>query len=73
MKKVGNAETWFEKGTDPFCSLGEGASVTEKGNRQGKQIPIAVGLEGKKAEFCDFWQPVGLKTWSFKGQLAWPG
>ena len=54
---------------------GEEATVMEKGrlaHSSGQnRIPIAIGLESKMGQLHDFWQPVGFKAWSFKGQWAW--
>ena len=49
-KKVGSAEMWFRRETDPgFCGE-EGAMVAEKStqNSQGKCFPIAIGLENER-------------------------
>lgn len=51
-------ETGFREETDLSCYGEEGAAVIEKGKRQtntqgnvqGKNIPIAIGLESEKAQ-----------------------
>lgn len=35
MKKVGSEETWFKGEKVPWCCGGEGAMVTENGEREG--------------------------------------
>ena len=56
-KKVGSMEMRLGREMDHGHSNGEGVMVTEKGERQtdiqestqGKCLPIAIGLESKKA------------------------
>jgi len=64
LKNVGSAETQPRRETEYDHCNGEGTTVAEKGeiqtstqkSAQGKQIPIAIGLESERPKFHEFLQ-----------------
>lgn len=82
LTKVGNVETWFKREIDFKYCVGEGGTVTKKGEREKgthrgrhkrKVSPKPLVWKMRGAEFHKSMQPTGLKVWRFEGQWAWLG